>query len=82
MAIAISDSSSSIRVSMPRVYRDLPMSFQKHPGTGDVRPIEDLAAVKQSVKNLIFSIYYFLIPLTFYLLFLVFHIYLLLFHIL
>ena len=57
MAIAISDSSSSIRVSMPRVYKDLPMSFQKHPGTGDVRPIEDLAAVKQSVRNLILTNY-------------------------
>tara|TARA_X000001316_G_C910125_1_gene25677 strand:- start:241 stop:624 length:384 start_codon:yes stop_codon:yes gene_type:complete len=40
---------------MPKKYRDLPLSFLKHPGTGDVRPINDIDAVKQSVKNLILT---------------------------
>ena len=53
--MALTDNRNSITVSMPRKYRDLPLSFLKHPGTGDVRPINDIDAVKQSVKNLILT---------------------------
>jgi phage baseplate assembly protein W len=54
---AVSDSRTSIRTTMPQRYRDLPLSFIKHPGTGDVRPLNDINAVKQSVKNLILTNY-------------------------
>jgi phage baseplate assembly protein W len=53
--MALTDNRNSVTVSMPKKYRDLPLSFLKHPGTGDVRPINDIDAVKQSVKNLILT---------------------------
>lgn len=52
---ALSDKSNSTNVAITRTYRDIPLSFQKHPGTGDVRPLKDIDAVKQSVKNLILT---------------------------
>lgn len=53
--MALTDNRNSVTVSMPKKYRDLPLSFLKHPGTGDVRPVNDIDAVKQSVKNLILT---------------------------
>ena len=53
--MALMDNINAVTVSMPKKYRDLPLSFLKHPGTGDVRPINDIDAVKQSVKNLILT---------------------------
>jgi len=53
--MALTDNRNSVTISMPKKYRDLPLSFLKHPGTGDVRPINDIDAVKQSVKNLILT---------------------------
>ena len=55
MAIALSDNKSSVRVAKKQAYSDLPIAFTKHPGTGDIRPIKDIDAVKQSVKNLILT---------------------------
>ena len=52
---SLSDKSNSTNVAITRTYRDIPLSFQKHPGTGDVRPLKDIDAVKQSVKNLILT---------------------------
>lgn len=52
---SLSDKSNSTNVAITRTYRDIPLSFQKHPGTGDVRPLRDIDAVKQSVKNLILT---------------------------
>jgi phage baseplate assembly protein W len=51
----VSDSRISQRVGKKVAYADLPMAFQKHPGTGDIRPLKDIEAVKQSVKNLILT---------------------------
>ena len=53
--MALMDNRNAVTVSMPTKYRDLPMAFMKHPGTGDVRPVKDIEAVKQSVKNLILT---------------------------
>ena len=54
---ALSDKSLSTNVAIKRKYRDSPLSFLKHPGTNDVRPLTDIEAVKQSVKNLILTNY-------------------------
>lgn len=37
------------------LYRDLPLAFMAHPTSGDVRPLTDIDAVKQSVKNLVMT---------------------------
>lgn len=55
--MALYDNKNSQQVSIPKRYRDLPMSFTKHPGTGDVKPVVDIESVKQSVKNLILTNY-------------------------
>jgi phage baseplate assembly protein W len=55
MAQGLSDTSNSTQVAITRKYADLPLSFIQHPGTGDIRPLNDLDAVKQSVKNLILT---------------------------
>jgi hypothetical protein len=52
---AFSDSNKSSRQASAPVYSDLPFSFRVHPNTYDVRPIKDLNAIKQSVKNLVLS---------------------------
>ena len=49
------NNTGSTRVAVKRKYADLPLSFLKHPGTGDIRPLKDIDAVKQSVKNLILT---------------------------
>ena len=50
-----SDKNSSSRQASKTIYADLPFSFRVHPNTYDVRPIKDLNAIKQSVKNLVLS---------------------------
>ena len=52
---SLSDSRQSVRVAANRQYRDLSLTFLKHPGTNDVRPLKDIEAVKNSVKNLILT---------------------------
>ncbi len=34
-------------------YRDIDLSFKKHPLTGDIATVSDETAVKQSIKNLV-----------------------------
>jgi len=50
-----SDANTSSRQASAPIYSDLPFSFRVHPNTYDVRPIKDLNAIKQSVKNLVLS---------------------------
>lgn len=51
----LSDSASSSRVANPSIYSDIPLSLRLHPNLYDVRPLKDLSAIRQSVKNLILS---------------------------
>lgn len=43
------------RVSRPDEYRDLPLSLAIHPNTKDIVPLNDLDAIKQSVRNLVLT---------------------------
>lgn len=40
-----------------RLYKDIDLSFSSHPETGDVTKKIDVNAVKQSLKNLLFTQY-------------------------
>lgn len=42
-------------VSRRRAYSDLDLRLKTHPELGDVLPLKDIAAIKQSVKNLILT---------------------------
>ena len=44
-------------VSRASQYSDLPIAMRVHPQLWDVRPLKDLDAVKQSVKNLVITNY-------------------------
>ncbi len=46
---------SNISVKQDRVFADLDLSFKPHPAYNDIRPITDIDAVKQSVKNLLLT---------------------------
>lgn len=46
---------SNISTQAGRVYADLDLSFKTHPAYNDIRPITDIDAVKQSVKNLLLT---------------------------
>ena len=46
---------SNIAVNKDRVFADLDLSFIPHPAYNDIRPITDIDAVKQSVKNLLLT---------------------------
>lgn len=37
------------------LYADIPMMFVKHPDTKDIRPITDIRAIRQAVKNLVLT---------------------------
>ena len=39
-----------------RAFKDINLSFKRHPVTNDVLTIRDEAAIKRSVKNIIFTI--------------------------
>ena len=43
------------RVSTDNLWADLNLSFAKHPGTQDIRPVTDIDAIKNAVKNLILT---------------------------
>lgn len=47
----------SRNVASNRLYSDIPLSFAIHPNTKDIRPITDIAAVRQAVKVLVLSNY-------------------------
>ena len=42
-------------VAFKNVYTDIPIAFKEHPIKKDIRPLKDLDAIKQSVKNLILT---------------------------
>ena len=37
------------------IYSDIPLTFRVHPNLKDVRPLKDLDAIRQSIKNLVLS---------------------------
>lgn len=37
------------------IYKDLNLTLKKHPGTGDILKLNDVDAVKQSIKTILFS---------------------------
>ena len=39
-------------------YRDIPMSFNVHPGTGNMKLVANAEAIKQSVKNIVLTNFY------------------------
>ena len=45
-------------VARPVLFSDLPLAFTIHPVHNDIRPITDIAAIQQSVKNLVLTNYY------------------------
>tara|TARA_E500000178_G_scaffold334093_1_gene369663 strand:- start:816 stop:1244 length:429 start_codon:yes stop_codon:yes gene_type:complete len=55
MADDFNSNIGSTRVAVTKKYKDLPLSFLQHPGTKDIRPITDIDAVKQSVKNIVLT---------------------------
>ena len=50
----VQEGKSSI-VSRTRPYADLDLRLKRHPLKGDIIPLKDLDAIKQSVKNLILT---------------------------
>jgi len=51
---AVSDSKSSV-TGLVQEYKDLSLAFKLHPEFGDVRPVKDLNAIKNSVKNILLT---------------------------
>ena len=51
-------SNTNLSKKAVRTYRDLDLDFTRHPVTNDVVKIEDVNAVKRSVKNLIQTNHY------------------------
>lgn len=59
MSNALSDynKTRSSNVLRRDLYTDLPLGLQVHPNLKDVRPLRDIDAVKQSIRNLILTNY-------------------------
>ena len=59
MSSGISDKNSYSRkansISRSTLYSDLNLLFKRHPNTSDIRPVRDLDAVKNSIKNLLLT---------------------------
>tara|TARA_R110000868_G_scaffold154598_4_gene380669 strand:- start:1370 stop:1807 length:438 start_codon:yes stop_codon:yes gene_type:complete len=57
MSLILSDynvtGKKSSNVSRQIVYSDLDLSFMVHPTSNDIKPVYDLAAVKNSISNLV-----------------------------
>lgn len=47
--------SRASKVARPKEYRDLALNMAIHPNTNDIVPLNDLDAIKQSVKNLVLT---------------------------
>ena len=45
----------SSNVAKTTLYADLDLRLRKHPGNGDIRPLTDIDAIKNSVKNLLLT---------------------------
>jgi len=41
-----------------KVFKDIPLSFTAHPVTGNIKPVVNRDAVKQSVKSLVLTNFY------------------------
>ena len=59
MTVNASDFNAShpqlITIRPDRVYSDLDLSFERHPVYNDIRPVKDIDAVKNAVKNLLLT---------------------------
>ena len=57
MSLKLSDfnerGKKSSNISRGNVYSDLDLSFNVHPTTNDIKPVLDIAAVKNSISNLV-----------------------------
>jgi phage baseplate assembly protein W len=49
------DSSFGEKIAFKKSYSDFDFSFKINPNYGDITPIKDNNAIKQSIKNLIFT---------------------------
>ena len=49
---------TSSNVAKKNVYSDLDLTFIIHPVLRDIRPITDIAAVKNSIKNIVLTSFY------------------------
>ena len=47
--------SSTVGITNNRVYSDLDLKFNQHPVYKDIVPLSDVDAVKQSVRNILFT---------------------------
>lgn len=47
--------SSTVGITNKRVYSDLDLKFNQHPVYKDIVPLSDVDAVKQSVRNILFT---------------------------
>ena len=47
--------SSTVGITNKRVYSDLDLKFNQHPVYKDIIPLSDVDAVKQSVRNILFT---------------------------
>ena len=47
--------SSTVGITNNRVFSDLDLRFQQHPVYKDIVPLSDVDAVKQSVRNILFT---------------------------
>ena len=57
MGNKFSDAKKSGNISRRRLYADLPLLFKPHPNTQDLTALNDIDAVKQSIKNLVLTRY-------------------------
>ena len=57
MSIALSDYNlgKSKKIAAENLYADLDLSLTIHPNLKDIRPVKDIEAVKNSVKNIILT---------------------------
>jgi len=55
MAVSDYNERKASNVSFKKVYSDIPLAFKEHPVKKDIRPLNDLDAIKQSIKNLILT---------------------------
>ena len=57
MAQGLSDYNTlkASNIAFKNVYSDIPIGFKEHPVKKDIRPLKDIDAIKQSLKNLILT---------------------------
>lgn len=55
MSIKLSSKNRASTIARNKYYKDLDLGLRVHPGLLDIRPLEDIEAVKNSVKNLVMT---------------------------